>query len=117
MSHDHTSLPARLAAVSLAAVTFAVPQFISVSSWAVSSPAPAATASPSGPTSQSASPASDAVAKAQAQLDAANAKLDEATKNLTAAQVARDEAAAQSNVSAQGFFTWLATDALSLIHI
>ena len=111
MSHDHTSLPARLAAVSLVAVTFAVPQFISVSSWAVSSPAPAATASPSGPTSQSASPASDAVAKAQAQLDAANAKLDEATKNLTAAQVARDEAAAQSNVSAQGFFTWLATDA------
>ena len=111
MSHDHTSLPARLAAVSLAAVAFAVPQFISVSSWAVSSPAPAATASPSESTSQSASPASDAVAKAQAQLDAANAKLDEATKNLTAAQVARDEAAAQSNVSAQGFFTWLATDA------
>ena len=110
MSHDHTSLLARLAVVSLAAVTFAVPQFISVSSWAVSSPAPAATASPSGATSQSASPASDAVAKAQAQLDAANTKLDEATKNLTAAQVARDKAAAQSNVSAQGFFTWLATE-------
>ncbi|MDU4678072.1 CAP domain-containing protein [Cutibacterium granulosum] len=111
MSHDHTSLPARLAAVSLAAVAFAVPQFISLSSWAVSSPAPAATASPSGPTSQSASPASDAVAKVQAQLDAANAKLDEATKNLTEAQAGRDEAAAQSDASARGFFTWLAIDA------